>query len=31
MAAADVGLDDSDLAELDSATQLGDPLPARHD
>ncbi len=30
MAAADVELDDSDLAELEHATQLGDPLPA-HD
>ena len=30
MAAADVELDESDLAELEHATQLGDPLPA-HD
>jgi len=31
MAAADVELDESDLAELDNATQLGDPLAAAHD
>jgi aryl-alcohol dehydrogenase-like predicted oxidoreductase len=30
MAAGEVELDDSDLAELEHATQLGDPLPA-HD
>lgn len=30
MAAGEVELDESDLAELDGATQLGDPLPA-HD
>jgi aryl-alcohol dehydrogenase-like predicted oxidoreductase len=28
LAAADVELDESDLAELDNATQVGDPLPA---
>jgi aryl-alcohol dehydrogenase-like predicted oxidoreductase len=31
MAAADVELDESDMAELESATQLGDPVPAAHD
>ena len=31
MAAADVELDESDIAELEHATQLGDPLPAAHD
>jgi aryl-alcohol dehydrogenase-like predicted oxidoreductase len=31
MAAGDVTLDESDLAELEHATQLGDPLPAGHD
>jgi pyridoxine 4-dehydrogenase len=31
MSAADLHLDDQDLAELEHATQLGDPLPARHD
>ena len=31
MAAADIELDESDLAELENATQLGDPLPAAHD
>jgi pyridoxine 4-dehydrogenase len=31
MAAADVELDRQDLAELDNATQLGDPVPAGHD
>ena len=31
MAAADVELDESDLAELEQATQLGGPLPAAHD
>ena len=31
MAAADVELDESDLAELEHATQLGDPLAAGHD
>ncbi len=31
MAAADVELDESDLAELESATQVGDPLAAAHD
>jgi len=30
MAAADVELDESDLAELEHATQLGDPLPAHN-
>jgi len=30
MAAADVELDEQDLAELESATQLGDPLAAAH-
>jgi len=30
MAAADVELDESDLAELERATQLGDPLAAAH-
>jgi pyridoxine 4-dehydrogenase len=31
MAAADVELDEQDLADLDNATQLGDPLAAAHD
>jgi pyridoxine 4-dehydrogenase len=31
MAAADVELDDQDLAELENATQVGDPLAAAHD
>jgi pyridoxine 4-dehydrogenase len=31
MAAADIELDDLDLAELDSATQLGDPVAAAHE
>jgi pyridoxine 4-dehydrogenase len=31
MAAADVELDDSDLAELENATQLGHPLAAGHE
>ncbi len=31
MAAADVELDEQDLAELESAAQLGDPLAAAHD
>jgi aryl-alcohol dehydrogenase-like predicted oxidoreductase len=31
MAAADVRLDESDLAELENATQLGDPLAVTHD
>jgi pyridoxine 4-dehydrogenase len=31
MAVADVELDESDLAELESATQLGDPVAAAHD
>jgi pyridoxine 4-dehydrogenase len=31
MAAADVELDEQDLAELESATQLGDPVAAAHD
>jgi aryl-alcohol dehydrogenase-like predicted oxidoreductase len=31
MAAADVELDEQDLAELEQATQLGDPLAAAHD
>jgi pyridoxine 4-dehydrogenase len=31
MAAADVELDESDMAELEHATQLGDPVPAAHD
>ena len=31
MAAADVELDERDLAELENATQLGDPLAAAHD
>jgi pyridoxine 4-dehydrogenase len=31
MAAADVELDQSDLAELENATQLGVPVPAGHD
>jgi aryl-alcohol dehydrogenase-like predicted oxidoreductase len=31
MAAADVELDESDLAQLEQATQLGDPLAAAHD
>jgi aryl-alcohol dehydrogenase-like predicted oxidoreductase len=31
MAAADVELGESDLAELDNATQVGDPRPAAHD
>jgi pyridoxine 4-dehydrogenase len=30
MAAADVDLDEQDLAELEHATQLGDPLAASH-
>ena len=30
MAAADVELDESDLAELENATQLGDPVAAAH-
>ncbi len=30
MAAADVPLDEQDLGELDSATQLGDPLPTHN-
>jgi aryl-alcohol dehydrogenase-like predicted oxidoreductase len=31
MAAADVEIDEQDLAELEDATQLGDPLAAAHD
>jgi aryl-alcohol dehydrogenase-like predicted oxidoreductase len=31
MAAADVELDEQDLAELENAVQLGDPVPAGHD
>jgi aryl-alcohol dehydrogenase-like predicted oxidoreductase len=31
MAAADVSLDESDLAELEQATQIGDPVAAAHD
>ena len=31
MVAGDVELDDSDLAELDNATQLGDPMAAARD
>jgi len=31
MAAADVVLDEQDIAELESVTQLGDPLAAAHD
>ena len=31
MAAADIELDEQDLAELDDATQLSDPVPAAHD
>jgi aryl-alcohol dehydrogenase-like predicted oxidoreductase len=31
MAALNVELDDADLAELENATQLGDPLAAAHD
>ena len=31
MRAADVELDAADLAELDGARQLGDPLAAAHD
>jgi pyridoxine 4-dehydrogenase len=31
MAAAEVELDERDLAELDNATQVGDPLPAAHE
>ena len=31
LAAADVELDESDLAELEHATQLGNPVPAAHD
>jgi pyridoxine 4-dehydrogenase len=31
MASAEVELDEQDLAELEHATQLGDPLAARHD
>ena len=31
MAAADVELDDQDLAELENATQLSDPVAAAHD
>jgi aryl-alcohol dehydrogenase-like predicted oxidoreductase len=31
MAVADVELDESDLAELENATQLGGPVPAAHD
>ena len=31
MAAADIELDESDLAELENATQLGHPLTAAHD
>ena len=31
MAAADVELDDQDLAELENATQVGDPLAAAHE
>jgi pyridoxine 4-dehydrogenase len=31
MAAADVELDESDLAQLEQATQLGDPVAAAHD
>ena len=31
MAAADVELDEQDLAELENATQLGDPLAAAHE
>jgi aryl-alcohol dehydrogenase-like predicted oxidoreductase len=31
IAAADVELDESDMAELENATQLGDPVPAADD
>lgn len=31
MAAADIQLDEQDLAELENATQLGDPVAAAHD
>jgi aryl-alcohol dehydrogenase-like predicted oxidoreductase len=31
LAAVDVELDDRDLADLEHATQVGDPLPAAHD
>ena len=31
MAAADVELDEQDLAELETAGQVGDPVPASHD
>jgi pyridoxine 4-dehydrogenase len=31
MAAGNVELDEQDLADLESATQLGDPVPAAHD
>jgi aryl-alcohol dehydrogenase-like predicted oxidoreductase len=31
MAAADVELDESDIAELENAAQLGNPVPAAHD
>jgi pyridoxine 4-dehydrogenase len=31
MAAADVELSEQDLAELDNAAQVGDPLAAAHD
>ena len=31
VAAADIELDEQDLAELDDATQLSDPVPAAHD
>jgi aryl-alcohol dehydrogenase-like predicted oxidoreductase len=31
MASEDVELDEQDLAELENATQLGDPLAAAHD
>jgi pyridoxine 4-dehydrogenase len=31
MAAADIELDEQDLAELENATQLGDPVAAAHD
>jgi aryl-alcohol dehydrogenase-like predicted oxidoreductase len=31
MAAADIALDESDLAALENAAQIGDPLAAAHD
>ena len=31
MASEDVELDEQDLAELENATQVGDPLAAAHD